>query len=495
MNTDPQCQSLLRHPTRFYIGGEWIKASSAAMFDVIDSSNEKVFLRVAEAQAKDMDSAVAAAREAFDTGPWPSMSHAKRAEYLRAMAAALRKRTDDIGELWPRESGALHSFAKPYTERAAREFEFYANLADNYPFEEYREPSSGNFGLLVREPVGVVGAIIPWNGPVVAVSHKVAPALLCGCTVVLKSSPEAPAEALIYAEIAEEVGLPPGVLNVITADREVSEQLVRDPRVDKISFTGSTVTGQRIGAICGERVARCSLELGGKSAALILDDADIEVAAERLARAECTISGQVCASLTRIIVPSHLHDEFVQALAAKFSQVKVGDPYDPSSEMGPLASKTQQDRVLKYIEKGVEEGAKLVTGGHRPAHLEYGYYVEPTVFASVKSHYTIAQEEIFGPVLSVLPAADEAEAIRIANDTIYGLNASVFTPDADRARAVASKLQSGTVGHNAFRIDFGIAFGGFKRSGIGREGGTESIALFTEPKTIILDEAPATYRN
>lgn len=495
MNTEPQCQSLLRHPNCFYIGGKWVNASSAAVFDVVDSSNEKVFLQVAEAQSEDMDRAIAAAREAFDIGPWPLMSHAKRAEYLRAMAAALRKRADDIGELWPRESGALHSLAKPYTERAAGEFEYYASLAESYPFEEYHKPSAGNFGLLVREPVGVVGAIIPWNGPVVAVSHKVAPALLCGCTVVLKSSPEAPAEALIYAEIAEEIGLPPGVLNVITAGREVSERLVRDPRVDKISFTGSTVTGQRIGAICGERVARCSLELGGKSAALILDDADIEAAADSLARAECTISGQVCASLTRIIVPRHRHDEFVEALAAKFSQVKVGDPYDSASEMGPLASKTQHEKVLAYIEKGVAEGAKLITGGSRPAHLEHGYYVEPTVFASVKSHYTIAQEEIFGPVLSVLPAADEADAIRIANDSIYGLNASVFTPDADRARAVASKLQSGTVGHNAFRIDFGIAFGGFKRSGIGREGGTEAIALFTEPKTIILDEAPAKYRG
>jgi acyl-CoA reductase-like NAD-dependent aldehyde dehydrogenase len=494
MDTFTRPTASLRHPDRFFIGGEWVQPSSSATITVIDSSSEAPFLTVAAAQADDIAKAVTAARDAFDKGPWPRMSHAERAKYMRAMAAGLRKRADDIAALWPRETGALVGLARPYTERAAAEFEYYAAMAETYPFEEVHTPTTGKFGLLVREPVGVVAAIIPWNGPVVATSHKLAPALLCGCTVILKSAPEAPGEALIYAEIAEEIGLPPGVFNTLAAEREVSELLVRDPRVDKISFTGSTEAGRRIGALCGERIARCSLELGGKSAAIILDDADIGVAAETLARAECAINGQVCASLTRIIVPRHRHDAMVEALAAAFSAVRVGDPYHPSSEMGPLASKKQHDRVLGYIKRGVEQGATLATGGKQPAGFPQGYYVEPTVFGSVDSSHVIAQEEIFGPVLSVLPAADEADAIRIANDTIFGLNASVFTPDVDRARAVAAQLQSGTVGHNALRLDFGIAFGGFKQSGIGREGGTEAISLYTEAKTLVLDGAPARYR-
>lgn len=486
----------LRSPDRFYIGGQWVAPSSTATIDVIDSATERPYFQVAEAQAADIDRAIAAAREAFDQGPWPRLSHAERAEYLRAFAAGWRKRTADVGQLWPRESGGLYTLARPFTERAAAEYEYYADLATTYPFEERAQPTAGGeFGLLVREPVGVVGAIIPWNGPVASISHKVAPALLAGCTVILKSSPEAPGEGIIAAEIAEQIGLPPGVLNVVTADREVSELLVRDPRVDKISFTGSTAAGRRIASLCGDRIARYNLELGGKSAAVILDDADLTEAASTLAAAECLLSGQVCASLTRIIVPRHRHDELVDALADTFAQVRVGDPYDAQSQMGPLVADRQRDRVESYIAKGVEQGAKLVTGGGRPKHLDRGYYVEPTLFAGVDNSHAIAQEEIFGPVLSVIPAADEADAVRIANDTIYGLNASVFTDDPDRARAVAGQLRSGTVGHNALRMDFGIAFGGYKQSGIGREGGTESLRLYTETKTIILNDTPAKYRQ
>jgi aldehyde dehydrogenase (NAD+) len=279
----------------------------------------------------------------------------------------------------------------------------------------------------------------------------------------------------------------------VTADREVSELLVRDPRVDKITFTGSTLAGRRIASLCGERIARCTLELGGKSAAVVLDDIDLGVAAKTLAKAECFLTGQVCSSLTRIIVTRSRHDELVEALATRFSQVRVGDPFDPETQMGPLVAERQRDRVLGYVAKGVEDGATLVTGGGRPAHLERGWFVEPTVFGNVDNSSTIAQEEIFGPVLTVIPAADEQDAVRLANDTIYGLNASVFTDDVDRARVVAGQLRSGTVGHNAFRTDFGIAFGGFKQSGIGREGGTEGLLPFLESKTVILEDTPAAY--
>ncbi|HWB67206.1 MAG TPA: aldehyde dehydrogenase [Mycobacteriales bacterium] len=481
------------HPDRFFIDGEWVMPSSSATIDVIDSSNEEVFFSVAEAQAADMERAISAARAAFDSGPWPFLAHRERAEYLRRLSKELSARADALGEIWPRESGILAIMAKYAAPAFATTFDYYAGLADTFAFEERAQPTGGgSFGLIVREPVGVVGAIIPWNAPIQLAIYKMAPALLAGCTVILKASPEAPGAAYLLAECAEAAGLPAGVFNVLTADREVSEMLVRDPRIDKIAFTGSTAAGRRIAALCGERIARYTLELGGKSAAVILDDADLAQAAATISGAECMITGQVCSSLTRLIVPRKRHDEFVDALASTFSQVVVGDPFDPATQMGPLAMERQRDKVLDLIAQGKNE-AKLVTGGGRPAHLERGYYVEPTVFAEVDNAMTIAQEEIFGPVLSVIPAADEDDAIRIANDSIYGLNASVFTNDADRARAVAARLRSGTVGHNGFRTDFGIAFGGFKQSGIGREGGTEGLLPYLETKTVILDETPSGY--
>ena len=484
----------LRHADRFFIGGEWVTPSSTGVIDVIDSATEELFFSVAEAQEADMARAVGAARQAFDQGPWPRLTHGQRAEYLRAISTELQKRAEDIGQIWPRESGVLHFIATASVAGAAGTYDYYAGLADTFPFEEEAKPSmGGKFGLLVREPVGVVGAIIPWNAPLGLITYKIAPALLAGCTIILKASPEAPGEAYVMAEVAEAVGLPPGVLNVVTADREVSELLVRDPRVDKITFTGSTAAGRKIASICGERIARCTLELGGKSAAVILDDMDLATAATTLARAECFLAGQVCSSLTRIVVTQNRHDELLEALAGTFSQVQVGNPFDAETQMGPLVAERQRDRVEGYIAKGLAEGATLATGGGRPAHLDRGWFIEPTVFGNVANTSTIAQEEIFGPVLSVIPAKDEADAIAIANDTIYGLNASVFTNDVERARDVARQLRSGTVGHNAFRTDFGISFGGFKQSGIGREGGTEGLLPFLETKTVILEGRPAPY--
>jgi acyl-CoA reductase-like NAD-dependent aldehyde dehydrogenase len=484
----------LRHADRFFIGGQWVAPSSDARIDVIDSSTEELFFSAAKAQADDISRAVSAAREAFDRGPWPRLTHAERAEYLRAIGAALRERAADLGQIWPRESGVLHRIAQWAGPDAAGTFDYYAGLAGTYPFEEPAQPTAGGeFGLILREPVGVVGAIIPWNSPLSLISYKIAPALLAGCTVIVKLSPEAPGEGYVVAEAAEAADLPPGVLNVVTADREVSECLVRDPRVDKITFTGSTAAGRRIASICGDRIARCTLELGGKSAAVILDDMDLGVAAETLASAERLLSGQVCSSLTRIVIPRNRHDAFVEVLAGTFSRTRVGDPFDDQIQMGPLVASRQRDRVEGYIAKGIAEGATLATGGGRPKDLDRGYYIEPTVFGNVDNSSTIAQEEIFGPVLSVIPAADEDDAITIANDTIYGLNASVFTNDVERARQVAGQLRSGTVGHNALRTDFGVAFGGFKQSGIGREGGTEGLLPFLETKTVILEGRPAGY--
>ena len=484
----------VQHADRFFIGGEWVAPSSDATVDVIDSGTEEIYYTIAAAAADDMSRAVGAARHAFDDGPWARLTHAQRAEYIAALGEALKERNDVLAQLWPRESGVLYKTSQYAGRIGSGALASYAALAETFPFEEECAPTGGGkFGLLVREPVGVVGAIIPWNAPVALICHKIGPALLAGCTVVLKSAPEAPGEGYVFAEAAEQIGLPAGVLNVVTADREVSELLVTDARVDKITFTGSTAAGRRIASLCGERIARCTLELGGKSAAVVLDDMDLGTAASTLAKAECGLNGQVCSSLTRVIVTKNRHDEFVEALADSFGQTRVGDPFDEEAQLGPLVSGRQRDRVLGYIAKGVEEGATLATGGGRPEGLDRGYFVQPTVFGNVDNASTIGRDEIFGPVLAVIPAADEQDAVRIANDSIYGLNASVFTNDVDRAREVARELRSGTVGHNAFRTDFGMAFGGFKQSGIGREGGKEGLMPFLETKTVILEGRPDAY--
>jgi aldehyde dehydrogenase (NAD+) len=482
----------ISYPDRLFIGGDWVKPSTNSRIDVIAPATEEVFLRVAEAQEADIANAVAAAREAFDKGPWPRLSHGARAAYLRAISRKLAERSADISLIWPQEMGILHSIAQAFAGGMGGVFDYYAGLADTFAFEERHQPTAGGeVGLLVREPVGVVGAIIPWNGPIIMIAYKVAPALLAGCTVVIKASPEAPGAAYIMAEIAEAVGLPPGVINVVTANRGASESLVRHPGVDKITFTGSSAVGKRIAALCAERVARCTLELGGKSAAVVLDDYDIETAAQAIAGPACALTGQICSSLTRIVVSRYRHDAMVAALSAQFAAIRVGDPFDPASHMGPLVSRRQLERLEMLIAKGKREGAVLATGGRRPAHLQRGFYIEPTVFGNAHNDSTLAREEIFGPVLTVIPADDEKQAVEIANDTVYGLNNSVFTNDADRAYAVARELRSGTVGHNMFRSDFGIAFGGFKQSGMGREGGVDGLLPFLEAKTIILEGVPA----
>ncbi len=482
----------VKHLDRFFIGGAWTVPSSDARIDVTTPATEELFFSVAEAREADVNQAVAAARQAFDNGPWPRISHAERAHYLNAIADGIAERAGTIGRIWTNEMGVIPAFAEPLVMGASATFRYYAKLADSFPFVERHTPAAGGtVGLLVREPVGVVAAIIPWNGPIALAAIKLAPALLAGCTVVLKMSPEAPVEAYVLAEIIESTGLPPGVVNVIMADREVSELLVRHPDVDKVSFTGSTAAGRRIAAICGERIARYTLELGGKSAAVVLDDYDVGKVAESISASVAVMTGQVCAALSRVIVSRDRHDELVDALGAAMGAIRVGDPFDQATQMGPLAMRRQLDRVQDYIAKGKAEGAKLVTGGGRPSGLNRGYYIEPTVFANVDNQSSIAREEIFGPVVSVIAADNEAHAIELANDSIFGLNSAVFTNNPDRAFEVARRLRAGTVGHNGFRADFGIAFGGFKQSGVGREGGVEGLLPYLETKTVILDAEPS----
>ncbi len=487
-------QGHVRKPLSFFIGGAWTAPSSASTIEVRDSATEEVFLTVAEAQSTDVERAVAAAREAFDKGLWPRMSPQERAVYLNKIADAWASRSEALADTWASESGVLRSMSIHSAKGVADVFRYYAGLADTFAWQEKHTSGGTQAALLVREPVGVVAAIIPWNAPHSLMSYKAAAALIAGCTVILKASPEAPAAPYFLAEICEEIGLPPGVINVLTADREVSELLVRNPGVDKVSFTGSTAAGRKIASICGERIARVTLELGGKSPAVILDDYDIGKAAASIARTAPLMTGQVCSSLTRIIIDDKRHDDFVDALSAAFSAVKVGDPFDATSQMGPLAMGRQRDRVEGLIAQAKAEGSRLATGGGRPAHLNRGYFIEPTVFADVDNNSTIAREEIFGPVLSVIRASSEAHAIALANDTIYGLNSSVFTNDPERAYSVGRQLRAGTVGHNGFKSDFNIAFGGFKQSGLGREGGVEGLHPYLETKTMIFETAPAAAR-
>jgi acyl-CoA reductase-like NAD-dependent aldehyde dehydrogenase len=321
--------------------------------------------------------------------------------------------------------------------------------------------------------------------------NKIAPALLAGCTVIMKPAPETPIEAYIIAECAEAAGLPPGVLNLVPAHREASDYLVRNPGVDKVSFTGSTVAGRRIASVCGERIARCTLELGGKSAAIVLDDYDLQAAARTLAATIVMSSGQVCATLSRVIVSKARQPQLAEALRAELQRIRVGDPFDPASQMGPLAMRRQLDRVEGYIAKGVAEGAALMFGGDRPAHLQRGCYINPTLFTDVASNMVVAQEEIFGPVIALIGCKDEADAVRIANDSSYGLFGAVFTNDNDAAYRVARGVRTGALAHNAFKLDFFLPFGGFKQSGIGREGGVSGFLSYTESKTILLAGAPS----
>jgi len=486
-----QNDGLVARPRQFFIDGAWVDPSSDALIEVVSPATEASFMHVAEAQAADIERAVRAARKAFDEGPWPRMSHTERAGCMRAMADAVAARSGSLSELWTREIGIAQSWANPLIAPTAVTYRFYADLADTFPFVEQHRPSGGErFGALVREPVGVVGAIVPWNGALGLAANKIAPAMLAGCTIVLKSSPESPGSGLVMGEIAEEIGLPPGVLNVVTADREVSELLVRHPDVDKISFTGSSAAGRRIASICGERMARCTLELGGKSAAVVLADADIGMVAERLAFSSQMLTGQVCAALTRVVVDRARHDDMADALAAAFARIRVGDPFDAQTEMGPLAMRRQYEKVADYIAQGQRDGARLAAGGGRPQGLDRGFFVEPTVFAHVDNGMAIAREEIFGPVVSIISADGEEDAIAIANDSPFGLNASVFTDDADRGYRVARRIRSGTVGQNGFRMDMSIAFGGFKQSGIGREGGVEGLHPYLEAKTLLFEDAP-----
>jgi len=474
----------LQSPDALFIDGKWQAPATRNTLKVISPVTEQEITRVAEAMPDDMDKAVAAARQAFDVGPWPRMSAHERADMLDAIAARIRDRIDDFINVWVAQVGVPISLARHAIHQAPQLFEFYADMIRKQPFAQTRQRPGGGRVEVVREPVGVVAAITPWNVPLVLLSYKLSAALAAGCTVVSKPAPETPLDNLLLAECMQAAGLPEGVFNVVPAGREVGDTLIRHPGVDKISFTGSTTAGRHIAAVAAERMTRSSFELGGKSAAILLEDADLNQALQSLVPFSMPITGQVCFSLTRILVPRSRKQEMTDAYLAAVSRINVGDPFDDGTHMGPLAMQRQLARVEGYIQKGKDEGARLLTGGGRHGGFPSGWFVEPTVFDQVTPNMTIAQEEIFGPVVSIIEYDDVDEAVRIANNTIYGLHGAVYTTSEDTGHAIARRLQSGSVTVNGLIVDVTMPFGGFKQSGLGREGGIEGLDLYLETKTI-----------
>jgi betaine-aldehyde dehydrogenase len=472
-------------------GGEWVAPAGQGRIEVISPVTEEVYGTVPDASEADVDRAVAAARRAFDEGPWPRMAPEARADAIARLSAELQARSMDIADTITNENGSVKSFSlMGQVFASTMVLDKYAEIARTYEFENRRMGALGGDVRVRRAPVGVVAGIIPWNVPLYITAMKLGPAMASGSTIVLKPSPETPLDAYQFAEAVIAAGIPEGVINIVAADRAVSEYLVSHPQVDKVSFTGSTAVGRRIGSICGEQIKRCTLELGGKSAAIILDDVQLDDALlNELLMSGLMNNGQVCGAQSRLLVPRSRYDEIVDRIGEGMANMVVGDPNEDASQIGPMVAQRQQERVNGYIEIGKQEGARVVTGGG-PAQFDKGWFVTPTLFADATNQMRIAREEIFGPVLTAIPYDTEAEAIAIANDSDYGLCGSVWTSDVEHAAEVGAQVRTGVVAVNSSMIlDFNSPFGGFKQSGIGRELGPEGLDPFTELQSIILPAA------
>jgi len=465
---------------QLFINGDFRLADKAE--PVLEAGTGELLGDGASATEADIDAAVAAARAALPG--WRSTSPDHRATVLLAFAAALHARAAGTTELVTRENGMPMRLSRGANGLfPAALLGYYAKLITETPIEEIR-PSTTGHTIVRREPVGVVAAIVPWNYPQALAAFKLAPALAAGCTVVLKASPETALDALVFAEAAKEAGIPPGVLNVVPGATEAGAHLVSHPGVDKVSFTGSTAVGRIIGEVCGRLLRPVTLELGGKSAAIILDDADLDATMEGLKSVSFINNGQTCFLGSRILAPRSRYGEVVDALAHLVHGLVVGDPLDMATEIGPVVSARQRERVLGYIEDGRRSGAKLIAGGGVPAGQPRGWFVEPTVFTDVDNSARIAQEEIFGPVLAVIAYDSDDHAIALANDSEFGLAGTVWSTDTGRATEVAREIHTGTVGINDYQLDMGAPFGGVKGSGIGRELGPEGLEEFFSLKSI-----------
>lgn len=469
---------------RFFIDGAWVKPSSDRTQEQIEAATGEVIGVAALGTEKDIDAAVRAARHALDEGPWGRTTAAERAAAMRKFADALDMHAADTSVLVSRENGMPIGLSQMLNGGAPSVLlRMYADLIETLPLEEVR-PSQAGSTTVRREPVGVVGAIAPWNFPQALAMFKIAPALAAGCTIVLKPSPETALDSYVFADAAREAGLPEGVLNIVLGDRDAGAALVSHPLVDKIAFTGSTAAGRIIGAECGRLIRRCTLELGGKSAAIFLEDGKIDTLLAGLDNASFLNNSQTCTTQSRILIARSRYEEVVDAVASFADSYRLGNPLDPSVTMGPMATSSHLDRVLDHIEIAKNSNARLITGGGRPEDLDRGWFVQPTVFADVDNNDRLAREEVFGPVMALIPFEDDDDAVRIANDSKYGLGGSVWSADEDRALAVARRVRTGTIGLNYYTLDLGAPFGGFKDSGLGRELGPEGINAYLEYKSI-----------
>jgi aldehyde dehydrogenase (NAD+) len=468
---------------KLFIGGRWVAATGSDTLEVHNAGTGEVMGRIPAGTEKDVDAAVSAARAALEA--WSETPVAQRAEYLEKISAGLKARAEELARTIAQEVGMPVKLAsRIQVGLPTANFANFAKLVRDFKFEE----RVGN-SLVLREPVGVVGAITPWNYPLHQITLKVAPALAAGCTVVLKPSEVAPFNAFILAEVVEAAGLPAGVFNLVTGVGPLAgEALVRHAGVDMISFTGSTRAGKRISELAAQGVKRVALELGGKSASVILDDADLPAAVKSTVNGCYLNSGQTCTALTRMLVPESRYEEAAKIAAEVAKGFTVGDPLAESTKLGPLTSQAQLERVRSYIRKGREEGAELLAGGDEPPEgvPPGGYYVKPTVFGRVRNDMSIAQEEIFGPVLAIIPYGEEEEAVRIANDTVYGLAGAVWSKDETRAQKVARRIRAGQVDVNGGAFNMNAPFGGFKQSGHGREAGVYGLEEFLEYKSLQL---------
>jgi acyl-CoA reductase-like NAD-dependent aldehyde dehydrogenase len=473
----------------FYLDGTWKAPATEQRIEVHSPTTEELLGSVPEATEVDVDNAVAAARRAFDDpSGWAEWEPSKRAEVLERFAAALEERGAETARRVTIQNGMPLWLAMNFEAGfPAVLLRYYAGLVAEGN-EERRQGMLGKQALVIKEPIGVVAAIVPWNVPQAITFLKLAPALAAGCTVVLKPAPETVLDAFYMAEAAAEVGVPPGVLNVVPAGRDVGAHLVAHPGVDKVSFTGSTAAGRAIASTCGNLLRPVTLELGGKSAAVVLDDANLAETIEDFFGATLLNNGQICWLGTRVLAPRKRYDEVLGTIAQLAESLVVGDPLAEGTQVGPLVSARQRDRVESYIRKGTSDGGRLVVGGDRPADMDKGWFVQPTVFADVDRKATIAQEEIFGPVLAVIPYEDEDDAAAIANDSDYGLGGSVWTTDPSRGESFARRVRTGTIGVNGYSNDPFAPFGGVRSSGLGRELGPEGLVAFQSLKTIYLDE-------
>jgi aldehyde dehydrogenase (NAD+) len=472
---------------KLFIGGKWTEPSTSEVIEVHCPATGEYVGKVPLAAAGDVDAAVAAARAAFDDGPWPTTPPKERAAVIANALKLLEEHKDQFAKLLGAETGQ-----PPLTVETMHwmsgigAMNFFAGPAvDQVKWQEVRNGSYGQT-IVYREPVGVVGAIVAWNVPLFLAVNKLGPALLAGCTVVLKPAAETPLTANALAEVLAEAGLPEGVLSVVPGGIETGQALTSNPDVDLFTFTGSSGVGKEVGRRAAELLKPCTLELGGKSAAILLDDVDLAASIPMLVFSGIMNAGQACVAQTRILAPRPRYDEIVDAVSNFVQALPVGPPSDPAAQIGPLISEKQRARVEGYIAKGIEEGARLVCGGGRPEGLDKGFFVQPTVFADVNNNMTIAQEEIFGPVLSIIPYDTEEDAIKIANDSVYGLAGSVWTTNIPRGIEISEKIRTGTYAINWYAFDPGCPFGGYKNSGIGRENGPEGVEHFTQQKSVLM---------